>query len=191
MADDDLSTRLHWPADPLDAGQRTASAPTGTPERPPPADPPRPAPGSKSEVGILRDEVAALRRAIEELSDRVRLEPLTSQVEALRLQLVELRDDLPAADAAPAGPAVVAALEELRTSIQGISTVRAPAGSLAPIVEELGALRQEVVSLRRRVTLRSKAVDDVLDDDQLERIVEAVVDRVVAATSNSATRRRR
>ena len=214
MADDDLPTRLHWPADPLDvAGDRADSGgapgdPAATPAGR--AGAPRWVLGEQNDVALLRQEVADLRHAIDDLADRVQLrqlrasldelrgevislrrvvvewpelDQLTTEVAALRSQLIDQQEETPTVSMADV-------LSEVRTALAGASAARTPVGALAPIVEELGALRGEVAALRRRISLRGEGAGSV-DDGQLERVVESVVERVTARTQPTGSRRRR
>jgi hypothetical protein len=214
MADDDLPTRLHWPADPLDvAGDRADSGGA-------PGDPaatragrtgePRWVLGEQNDVALLRQEVADLRHAVDDLADRVQLrqlrasldelrgevislrrvvvewpelDQLTTEVAALRSQLIDQQEETPTVSMADV-------LSEVRTALVAASSARTPVGALAPIVEELGALRGEVAALRRRISLRGEGTGSV-DDGQLERVVESVVERVTARTQPAGSRRRR
>jgi hypothetical protein len=229
MADDDLPTRLHWPADPLDGGLGGRGDAPATPPAPPggPAAPAAPgAPeratrdeparsGDRDDIAALRAEIAELRHAFDDLADRVQLrqvraaidelrtevlalrrvvvewpelDQLTTEVGSLRSHLLDLQQRPPAA---PADPAVVEAIAELRATIDGLGPARTQVTALGPIVEELGELREEFVALRRRISLRGQPTDATLDEAQLDRIVESVVERVLAGAPPSPARRRR
>lgn len=215
MADDDLPTRLHWPADPLDAALTERPAGAGAAPSAPvdgAADvqgAPRWVLGERNDVTLLRQEVADLRHALDDLADRVQLRQLKASLEELRAEFISLRrvvvewpelDQLTSEVAAihssvldlqerkvPDDSAVLAVLGEVQAGIEALGSARTPVAALAPIVEELGAardelasLREEVVSLRRRITLRGQVAEPTLDEEQLERLVESVVARVVA-----------
>ena len=164
------------------------------------------------ELVHLAHEVADLRRAIEELSERLDLrqlrasledvsgqvmalqravmespglEQLAEDVAALRTELVTLRRP---PGAAGTDPAVLAALEGLRTSISQLTSGGEPVVALTPVLDELRELRQEVVALRRRVALRTQA-DEPVSDERLAELLEAVLEQ--RAGGRGRPRRRR
>lgn len=230
MADDDLPTRLQWPADPLDPTV-TDPAPAPAPARtadpasgggsPSPAVEPRWVLGERNEVALLRKEVSDLRHSIDDLADRVQLrqlkasfdelrgevialrrvvvewpelDQLTSEVGALRSHMIDVQENPPpTADAS-----LLSALADVQAGIEAIGTARGPVAALGPLVEELGAVRHDIgtlradmAALRRRVALRVQSSDTTIDDDQLDRVVESVVERVQASVPATTSRRRR
>jgi hypothetical protein len=202
MADDDLSLRLHWPADPLEdraddraaeAAPRTRPAPAAAPDDVPAATP---AGDDRGELALVRHELADLRHAVDDLADRVQMRQLRASMEELRSEVISLRR-------------VVLEwpdLEQLTTEVGALrsqlvdlaagppsstrATVDVTADAVAPLAEELAALRAELVSLRRRIALRGQAADAGTDDARLERIVETVVRRLSEGTATPARRRR-
>lgn len=140
LVDDDLTAQLHWPPDPLD-GRVThptpkppASTTAARPDVPARRGTGAAAAPAGSDLDALRTEIAALRLALEELSDRV------------------------------------------------------DQGPLQQAVSELG---EELIALRRRITLRANTDLPAVDDDQLERIVERVLERAAGPARPAAPRRRR
>lgn len=123
------------------------------------------------EIGRLRDDVAAVAARLEagleidiaddDVADRVAAlrDEVTAELEAMRVLLVDKAD--------PAGSARGVA-DEVRAAVDS---------SLDGLPEAVAdALRSELVALRRRIKVRAEA--DVLTDDQLDRIAEAVADRL-------------
>lgn len=101
----------------------------------------------RSGLDDLRSDVAGLRRAV---IDWPELERVSSEITALRADFSELfrRGDVPAT---PEGLAsLAAAVERLREEVA--ANVGLP--TLAPVLSEIGELRREVTSLRRRIALR-------------------------------------
>lgn len=161
MADDDLTARLQWPSDP----DSPFSAARGTPTdraRPPVATPAgvgeaSPA-GGTIDLTDLHEQLAALQRAVVAAGRPVDLGPVVAAVEELRGALAELRHEV----------------AELRAA----ATSGAELTSLAGAGTELQSLREEMVALRRRISLRGQAPDVTLDDEQVEQVVSAVLDRL-------------
>ena len=217
MADDDLPTRLHWPVDPLDKDgvARTSDA---SPARSASGadDAPQLVLGERNDVARLRQEVADLRHAIDQLADRVQLRQLRASLDELRSEMISLRravvespelgqlsaevtalrshliDVQQSPAPAPTDPLLMDAIADVHATVTALGNVRTPVAALAPIVEELAALRDEVASLRRRISLRGgQGGEPALDDAQLERLVATVVERVLASSAPAASRRRR
>jgi hypothetical protein len=200
MADDDLSLRLHWPTDPLEdrtderapeAAPRTGSA-AGDAAR----EAPEAAADAGGELALVRQEMADLRHALDDLADRVQLRQVRASMEELRSEMVSLRRVV------LEGPD----LEQLTTEVGALrsqlvdlvasspSSPRAAgevtADAVAPLAEELAALRAEMVSLRRRIALRGQGGDAGTDDERLERIVGSVIRRLSEDAATPARRRR-
>ena len=170
MAPDDLPTRLHWPADPLNpaVARERADAP-GQGEQPGAAgDTPRRVLGEGNDVTLLAREVAELRHAIEEVAERVELRQVRAAIDELRGEVLALRrvviewpeleqlaTDIRAVrsltvelyEKAAAGTAGLdpAAVERLAASLDSAgASGRPPLGSLGPVVQEIAAMREEV-----------------------------------------------
>jgi hypothetical protein len=115
----------------------------------------------------LRTAVAELRTAVAELqSDFLEGSGLT----ALQAQVAELRDLLIEGPVQELG----AQLADVRTQLE--RGARAP--ELRPVLEELGAIRADLVSLRRRIALRAQADPARSFDDEVEAIAAAVLLRL-------------
>ena len=158
-----------------------------------------------ADLASVRSELAALRQAVDEAGDRGPLRQLKTAVEEVREDVVGLRravlewpaleqvaEDVAAVrgdlaflfetseDGSPAA-APSELLGELRGVVQRFSdevdrlNADPQVGALAPLLEEVASMREELTSVRRRLVLRSSPIDD----EQLERIVEAVAARVV------------
>jgi len=158
-----------------------------------------------SDLAEIRSEMATLRQAVDDVGDRVQLRQLRSSIDELRgdvsglrrsvlewpelervsSDVAALRADVtnllagrtPARAAGPADPAAVASLHEvvddLRAAVDSLSTVESMADALTE-------LREEVASLRRRITLRGKGGGSAtLTDDQLDRLADALIERGV------------
>lgn len=239
MADKDLPTRLHWPADPLDPA--VAESRPDQPDRSSHDGPtqgsgggePQWVLGDRNDVNMIRQEVLDLRHAVDDLAERVQLrqlrasfdelraevaalrrvvvewpalDQLSSDVAAVRSHLIDIQANPPAvldqlsSDVAgvrsqlldmqenpPAPPVDGVArtmLEDLQSSVARLGSAQgSTVAGLAPLVQELGALRgdmakvgEEVVALRRRITLRAEPAS-VLDEAQIEQIADAVLTR--------------
>jgi hypothetical protein len=158
-----------------------------------------------ADLASVRAELAALRQAVDEAGDRGPLRQLKTAVEEVREDVVGLRravlewpaleqvaedvatirGDLAflfetAEDGSPAA-APSQLLGELRHVVQNLAdeveriTAQPEVGALAPLLEEVATMRDELTSIRRRIGVRAP----LLDDEQLERIVDAVAARVV------------
>ena len=137
----------------------------------------------------VREDLLALRRAVLEWPA---LEQVATDVAAIRGDLAFLFER--SEDGSGAAPPSVV-LGELREVVDRLAEEvqhlgeQAKVGGLGPLVEEVGAVRDEMVTIRRRLVLRSSPIDD----EQLERIVSAVAARVVeelrAGDSRRAKRR--
>jgi hypothetical protein len=178
MSDDEFRADLRWPVDPL--GER------------PPADladdePPWSPPADLEEAGPPGER--ALLEEVGRLSDRLveRMRGLRVAVEAdlaeIRSELTAVRKDLSKvtkrAPVAPAG-APAADLEPLqeelaalRTSVDGVAGT-ITSDRLDDLADELAGLQAEIVSLRRRISLRATGEGPSLSDEQLEQLASAV-----------------
>lgn len=131
-----------------------------------------------ADLADLRSEVTSLREAVEDVGNRVQLRQLRSAIDELRSDVAGLRRvvlewpelervsaDITAlradmadiirrlADSAQlSGPA--APLGSLAPLVEEIAALRGDLPSLEPVADELAGLRGEVAALRRRIALR-------------------------------------
>jgi hypothetical protein len=150
MPEDEFRTDLEWPTDPFGGTSERAEAPAIDA-----AAPSNPSPVEGLEDAIER-VLAAVGDSFHDLQVRLHADydALRSEVAALRASV----DELVAGSSAPAHPAA-----------------DAPA-SLDPVLEGIDRVRDEITSLKRRITLRAEAAADaaVLTDEQLDRIARTV-----------------
>lgn len=170
-----------------------------------------------ADLASVRAEIQGLRQAVDEASDRAPLRQLKTGLDELRQDVLALRravlewpaleqvaNDVAAIrgdlaflfettqDGSPAA-APNELLGELRAVVGNLAdeVTRLADGArvsgLGPVVEEIGAMRDELSTIRRRLVLRASPIDD----EQLERIVDAVAARVVAELRESEGRRKR
>ena len=143
----------------------------------------------KAGLDEVREDVLALRRAVLEWPA---LEQVAADVAAIRGDLAFLFEQAEDGSPAAAPSQVLAELREvvdrMAEEVQALGE-QAKVGGLAPLVEEVGAVRDEMATIRRRLVIRSSPIDD----EQLERIVDAVAARVVEelrATDGRRAKRR-
>jgi hypothetical protein len=171
-----------------------------------------------ADLASVRAELAALRQAVDEAGDQAPLRQLKAAVEEVREDVVGLRravlewpaleqvaEDVAAIrgdlaflfetseDGSPAA-APSELLGELRGVVQRfgdevdrLANEQPQMGGLAPLLEEVAAMREELTSVRRRLVLRASP----LDDEQLERLVDAVASRVVDELRSGERRAKR
>jgi signal transduction histidine kinase len=183
MSEDEFRADLRWPIDPLG-------------ERPSIVDPEEDAPGWRPPADL--DDVApppgdrTVAEELDRISDRV-LERLRAARVALDADLAELRTELGAIRQAmsqlertpppPAvvGPSTLAPLVEevgaLRAAVEALAAAVTPE-RLDDMAEELAGVQAELVSLRRRITLRAGGEGVALTDDQLDRLAAAVAAQI-------------
>jgi ABC-type transporter Mla subunit MlaD len=147
MPEDEFRTELSWPTDPL--GERPAAddeAAEPTGQQDSPPPPPKPD-GHDDAGDRLLERVDTLRRDVD-----AHLAGLRAELAGIRGSLAEL-------------------LERPTETSRGSA-----APSIEPLLAELAQMRDELVSLRRRITLRADAQADtaVLSDEQLDRIARTV-----------------
>ena len=112
---------------------------------------------------------AAVRDAVEH-----RMAPL---LEELSIGLAEVQRSI-----ANPPPQAVEGLAGLQTQMRELRSAvekRPPLAELAPLVRELGELRSEMVSLRRRIALRASASGSALGPQELDAIAEVVTARLL------------
>jgi hypothetical protein len=110
-----------------------------------------------ADLAEIRSELASLRRSVEDVGDRVQLRQLRTSIDELRSDVAGLRRAVPDATG-PGGDS------------QGDS-----------MAEQLALLREEVVSLRRRIALRGRPESSeavALSDDDVDRIAAALAERL-------------
>lgn len=203
MADDDLSLRLHWPADPLEDRAEERGSDPAPRTRPAPGPVARevaagtePADDERGELALVRQELADLRHAMDDIADRVQLRQLRASLEELRGEVISLRRVVLEWPDLERLTTEVGALRSQLVDLAAVSpassraTVEITSEAVAPLAEEVAALRTELVSLRRRIALRGQSTDAGTDDERLERIVESVLRRLSEDTATPARRRR-
>jgi hypothetical protein len=150
MPEDEFRTDLEWPTDPFGEPRERVADPAPDPT------PPAAAPDAEALAEAL-DQLT--QRVVELVHDlQVRLH---ADYDGLRSEVAALRSALDEAVAGSAAPAKGAG---------------AAASSLAPVLEEIGRVRDEIASLKRRISLRAEPSADaaVLTDEQLDRIARTV-----------------
>jgi hypothetical protein len=170
-----------------------------------------------ADLAAVRSELGSLRQAVEDVGDRVQLRQLRSTVDELRGDVSSLRRavlewpelEQVSADVAAVrsdlaflfetsgnegpGQAPSELLGELQRVVASLGEEAArrsdvdDMGALGPLVEEVASMRGELASLRKRLVLRTSP----LDDEQLERVVSAVAQRVIEDLRLEDTRRSR
>jgi hypothetical protein len=171
-----------------------------------------------ADLASVRSELQSLRQAVEDVGDRVQLRQLRATLDELRSDVVGLRravlewpeleqvsadiaavrGDLSflfestADGTAPAAPSELLGelqhvVANLSDEVTRLATDQPQMGALAPLMEEVAGLRGELTQIRRRMVLRATPIDD----EQLERIVEAVAARVVDELSLESRRGKR
>lgn len=184
--DDEFALRLAWPEPHGGAADEGAQR---SPERP--ASGVGPASSADAEEPGA-EELGPLRQAVDDLGERLHLRHLRASIDELRVDVTGLRR---AVLDRPELEQVLSDVAGLRADVSA-STESADASlaaALAPLVDELALLRTELTALRRRVGLRAEGTGDGLDESQLERVAEAVADRVAAQlrAADGRTGRRR
>lgn len=211
MADHEPTARPSGPADPPAIDRPPASGSRA--QSPAPTPPPGPlasrssqrqpddlAAGGDDQLSLLRRDVADLRHAIDDLSDRVELRQVRAAVEDLRSEVIALRRvvvewpeleqlitavgslrsdvaDLRTGPLTASDPAAQVALTQLREAVGRLQVQPGPLAALAPVIEEIGTLREEMVSLRRRIALRA-SVDHGASTARIEELLEAVLEHL-------------
>jgi len=168
MPEDEFRTELEWPRDPL--GERSPLGPDDeatdgavaaevASKQDPRVRSPNPDRHDHLGDGSLLERLDALDRAL-----GAGLAEVSTELAALRRTVDDLRDEAPAATGAGAP-------------------------RMDAVLAELTAVREELVSLRRRVSLRADARPDraVLSDEQLARLARSVAD-LLSGGANQARR---
>jgi hypothetical protein len=170
LSDDDIGVRLHWPGAaegrerPIELDEEPAQ-----PDAAVDAD----EPASPGAVGDrLTDAVLARLGALEQ-EVAVAIDELRGDVASLR-EVVLGWPELEQVGADLAG--LRAEVSDLLESRKAFTNGDSP--GLASVRTEVEALREEMVSLRRRISLRATAAPVGLDDDQLERLARAISERL-------------
>ncbi len=127
----------------------------------------------RATVDELRGDVSGLRRAVLEWPE---LEQVSSDVASLRADLSEVLSRLNAdpADDRRSLDEVRSEIKDLRRSVEASMSLP----TLAPLIEEVVSLRDEVSSLRRRISLRAEGSSVELNEEQMDRLIRAVETRV-------------
>jgi hypothetical protein len=173
-----------------------------------------------TDLGSVRNEVAALRQAVDDLGERTQVRQVLAGVDELRSELAALRravlewpeleqvsNDIAAvrgdlafvfetAGEGPVGAPPSDLLAELQRTIGTLSDEITRMGEAPPqpevsgidgLVQEVAAMRAELLQVRRRVAVRKGP----LNDEQLEQIVSAVANRVLDELQPADRRPRR
>ena len=150
MPEDEFRTDLEWPSDPF-GEPRERVDPAASPETA--APPPAMEPLIAEALDQLAERLVAL---VHDLQVR-----LHADYDGLRSEVAALRTSVDEALAGSAAPAEGAA---------------SAAPSLTPVLEEIDRVRDEIASLKRRISLRVDPPADtpVLTDEQLDRIARTV-----------------
>jgi hypothetical protein len=153
---DEFRTDLEWPTDPFGGAREPAVERKASAAEPSPA-----APDLEALERVVERALAAVGDSFHDLQVR-----LHADYDALRSEVAALRASVDALVAGHAEPAEVA----------GDAPVSLAPVSLAPVLEEIDRVRDEITSLKRRITLRAEAAADaaVLTDEQLDRIARTV-----------------
>ncbi len=149
-----------------------------------------------ADLAAVRSELAGLRQAVDDVGDRVQLRQLRATIDELRGDVTGLRRavlewpelEQVSSDVAGLRSDMSALLEASRDAAapdEGVSL-----GALAPLVEEVAALRGELASLRRRIALRVEGTAPV-GDAQLELLADQVAERMAVRPPKAAAGRAR
>jgi hypothetical protein len=137
-----------------------------------------------ADLTAVRSELATLRQAVDDVGDRVQLRQLRATIDELRGDVSGLRR---AVIEWPELEQVSSDISGLRSDMSNVLAATHASDSsdsalsfaaLAPLVEEIAQLRGEVMSLRRRISLRGQGQAVSVDDTQLERLADAVAERM-------------
>jgi hypothetical protein len=165
MSEDEFRTDLRWPTDPL--GERRDQTLDG-PRRP------------DGDGGVASEGADAPADDHDRGADRI-LERLRSLRLELDANLAEVKSEIAALRLSMSKrptPALAPLIEELAVLRSVVEEVAAavPPTRLDAIEDELAGVGEELVSLRRRITLRADAKSEpvTLADDQLEQIARGV-----------------
>lgn len=135
----------------------------------------------KAATEELRGDVNGLRRAVLEWPE---LEQVSSDVAGLRADLAMLleRKD-PAEVLGQIDTAELVGREELAELLarKPDTDDRPTVAALAPLVEEVAAVRSELATVRRRMSVKAKPDDLTLTEGQIDQLVSAVVERLSAS----------
>jgi hypothetical protein len=149
-----------------------------------------------ADLAAVRSELASLRQAVDDVGDRVQLRQLRATIDELRGDVSGLRRAvLEWPELEQVSGDVAGLRSDMSTLLDASRSGVAPSGeglqlgALAPLVEEVAALRGEVASLRRRIALRADGAP--VGDDQLEQIADQVAERMAVRPAKAAGGRAR
>ena len=171
LSDDDIGVRLHWPG--AAEGREPVAELVEEPAEPAPT--------------LDRDDDPASTEGAGDRLTNVVLARLGALEEEVAAAIDELRGDLASLREVVLGwpelEQVGADLAGLRTEVSDLLESRkaftnGDSPGLASVRTEVEALREEMVSLRRRISLRATATPAGLDDEQLERLARAISERL-------------
>lgn len=128
----------------------------------------------------LRNDVTALRRAVRGSTE---LQELTLSIVELRAEVAELLEAAPLDEIR----SDIAALRHELEQIPQPERTSLPISVLEPILSELGALRSDLVAIKRRTALRA-AQSSERTTEEVEQIARLVVEKLSAGTSRRSRR---
>ncbi len=150
-----------------------------------------------ADLAAVRSELASLRQAVDDVGDRVQLRQLRATIDELRGDVSGLRRAVLEWPELEQVSGDVAGLRSDMSTLLEASRGGVPPsgeglhlGALAPLVEEVAALRGEVAALRRRIALRVDGVAPV-GDEQLEQLADQVAERMAVRPAKAAGGRAR
>lgn len=128
-----------------------------------------------TDLGAVRSELATLRQAVDDVAERVELRKLRATIDELRGDISGLRR---AVLEWPELEQVSSDVAALRADLSDMAKpVSRDLTTLAPMLEEIAALREEFVSLRRRIALRVSNEGE-LSEERIAAIADAVAKRL-------------
>jgi hypothetical protein len=176
MSEDEFRADLRWPTDPLGERPRADLSDDDAPPWSPPADLEDAGPGERAlldEVGRLSDRLLERMRGLRASLD-ADLAEIRTELAAVRQSLSKAGGRTPAAPPPPDLGPLVEEMASMRASVDGIAGT-VTSDRLDDLADELAGLQAELVSLRRRITLRATAGEGAsLTDEQLEQLAAAV-----------------
>jgi hypothetical protein len=126
----------------------------------------------------LRNDVSALRRAVRASSE---LQELSLSIAELRAEVAELLEAKPLEE-------VRADIASLRSEVELQGNPSLPLSVLEPMLSEIGALRSDLVAMKRRVSLRATQPGERAVDDA-ELIARRVAEHLSAQPTAKRSRR--
>jgi hypothetical protein len=128
----------------------------------------------------LRNDVTALRRAVRGSTE---LQELTLSIVELRAEVAELLEASPLDEIR----SDIAALRHELEQIPQPERTSLPIAVLEPILSELGALRSDLVAIKRRTALRAAQTSE-RTTEEVEQIARLVAEKLSAGNSRRSRR---